>query len=90
MGDRDLLKPLLERKGVIHFGRVCMKPGKPLTFATLDVEETGRKLLVFGLPGSYLLHSPRTCIASSQHRPRNLGLSQCCAYSYTSSTNPPP
>eukprot|EP00877_Chromochloris_zofingiensis_P014371 jgi/Chrzof1/9188/Cz03g39060.t1 len=52
MGDRDLLKPLLERKGVIHFGRVCMKPGKPLTFATLDVEETGRKLLVFGLPGN--------------------------------------
>eukprot|EP00878_Enallax_costatus_P031872 GHUV01034930.1.p1 GENE.GHUV01034930.1~~GHUV01034930.1.p1 ORF type:complete len:185 (+),score=66.12 GHUV01034930.1:387-941(+) len=51
MGDRDLLKPLLERKGQVHFGRVCMKPGKPLTFATLDLQD-GRKLLVFGLPGN--------------------------------------
>lgn len=50
MGDRDLLKPLLERKGEVHFGRVLMKPGKPLTFATLELQD-GRKLLVFGLPG---------------------------------------
>ncbi|GBF97329.1 hypothetical protein Rsub_10020 [Raphidocelis subcapitata] len=35
MGDRDLIKPLLARDGEVHFGRVCMKPGKPLTFATL-------------------------------------------------------
>jgi gephyrin len=35
MGDRDLIKPLLARDGSVHFGRVCMKPGKPLTFATL-------------------------------------------------------
>ncbi|MEW5308598.1 MAG: hypothetical protein WDW38_000543 [Sanguina aurantia] len=52
MGDRDLLKPLLERRGVIHFGRVLMKPGKPLTFATLEVGDSGRKMLVFGLPGN--------------------------------------
>eukprot|EP00879_Flechtneria_rotunda_P017955 GHRR01018819.1.p1 GENE.GHRR01018819.1~~GHRR01018819.1.p1 ORF type:complete len:307 (+),score=96.07 GHRR01018819.1:355-1275(+) len=52
MGDRDLLKPLLEAKGQVHFGRVLMKPGKPLTFATLDLSESGRKLLVFGLPGN--------------------------------------
>lgn len=51
MGDRDLLKPLLERKGQVHFGRVLMKPGKPLTFATLELPG-GRKLLVFGLPGN--------------------------------------
>lgn len=37
MGDKDLIKPLLERSGVVHFGRVLMKPGKPLTFATLDL-----------------------------------------------------
>uniref|UniRef100_A0A7S0UQY7 Molybdopterin biosynthesis protein CNX1 n=1 Tax=Polytomella parva TaxID=51329 RepID=A0A7S0UQY7_9CHLO len=36
MGDRDLVKPLLERNGVVHYGRVLMKPGKPLTFATLS------------------------------------------------------
>lgn len=52
MGDRDLIKPLLERQGTIHFGRVLMKPGKPLTFATLALKEQGRSmLLVFGLPG---------------------------------------
>jgi gephyrin len=51
MGDRDLLKPLLERKGQVHFGRVLMKPGKPLTFATLELPGSSRKLLVFGLPG---------------------------------------
>lgn len=51
MGDRDLLKPLLERKGAVHFGRVLMKPGKPLTFATLDLPDARGKLLVFGLPG---------------------------------------
>lgn len=51
MGDRDLLKPLLERKGQVHFGRVLMKPGKPLTFATLELPDSNRKLLVFGLPG---------------------------------------
>jgi molybdopterin molybdotransferase len=45
MGKRDLVKPLLEGLGTIHFGRVAQKPGKPLTFATVE----GR--LVFGLPG---------------------------------------
>lgn len=36
MGDKDFVKPLLERHAMVHFGRVRMKPGKPLTFATLD------------------------------------------------------
>jgi len=45
MGTRDLIKPLLESIGTIHFGRVNFKPGKPLTFASV-----GSKL-VFGLPG---------------------------------------
>jgi molybdopterin molybdotransferase len=45
MGTRDLIKPLLETLGTIHFGRVNFKPGKPLTFASV-----GSKL-VFGLPG---------------------------------------
>lgn len=51
MGDRDLVKPLLEKRGRIFFGRVLMKPGKPLTFATVDKPD-GTKLLVFGLPGN--------------------------------------
>ncbi|HEX2923594.1 MAG TPA: gephyrin-like molybdotransferase Glp [Chloroflexota bacterium] len=45
MGVRDLVKGILEGMGTIHFGRVSMKPGKPLTFATV-----GEKY-AFGLPG---------------------------------------
>lgn len=52
MGDTDLVKPLLERLGTVHFGRVLMKPGKPLTFATLTVPADGRRVLFFGLPGA--------------------------------------
>ena len=50
MGDMDLIKPLLEGKGTIHIGRLFMKPGKPLTFAT--IESNGAIKLVFGLPGN--------------------------------------
>lgn len=50
MGDLDLIKPLLERKGAVHFGRIRMKPGKPVTFATAEV--AGRTRLIFGLPGN--------------------------------------
>eukprot|EP00850_Spirogloea_muscicola_P010666 SM000063S20056 [mRNA] locus=s63:504577:509104:- [translate_table: standard] len=58
MGDRDLVKPLLEARGQVHFGRVMMKPGKPLTFATVTLEPDhprvgkSKPLLVFGLPGN--------------------------------------
>ena len=45
MGDLDLIKPILETHGQVHFGRVNMKPGKPLTFATM----AGKP--VFALPG---------------------------------------
>jgi molybdopterin biosynthesis enzyme len=45
MGVRDLVKGILEEFGTIHFGRIAMKPGKPLTFATVDGKTA------FGLPG---------------------------------------
>ncbi|MCC7355845.1 MAG: molybdopterin molybdotransferase MoeA, partial [Anaerolineae bacterium] len=45
MGQLDLLKPLLEAWGTVHVGRIRMKPGKPLTFATV------RGKSVFALPG---------------------------------------
>jgi molybdopterin molybdotransferase len=45
MGTRDLIKPLLEDLGTVHFGRVNFKPGKPLTFASVGERK------VFGLPG---------------------------------------
>jgi len=50
MGNLDFIKPLLERAGTVHFGRLRMKPGKPCTFATVDVG--GKRRLVFGLPGN--------------------------------------
>lgn len=50
MGELDLIKPILERAGKVHFGRIRMKPGKPLTFATVTV--AGQQKLVFGLPGN--------------------------------------
>jgi len=50
MGEFDLLKPILESIGKVHFGRILMKPGKPCTFATVLVQ--GKKRFVFGLPGN--------------------------------------
>jgi gephyrin len=50
MGDLDLIKPLLEQIGVVHFGRLRMKPGKPCSFATAAVD--GQTRLIFGLPGN--------------------------------------
>ena len=47
MGERDLVRPELERRGVAWaFWGVAQRPGKPLAFGTLD----GRP--VFGLPGN--------------------------------------
>ena len=50
MGSADLVKPLLQELGRIHFGRLNMKPGKPTTFATLDKTD-GTQCFFFGLPG---------------------------------------
>ncbi len=54
MGNLDFIKPLLEQAGTVHFGRLRMKPGKPVTFATVPVEGPveGRQRLVLGLPGN--------------------------------------
>jgi len=46
VGTRDLIKPILESLGTVHFGRIALRPGKPLTFATSGAR------LVFGLPGN--------------------------------------
>ena len=45
MGQLDLVKPYLAERGKIHFGRVRAKPGKPITFATLE------GVPVFAMPG---------------------------------------
>ena len=46
VGDRDVVKLLFDEIAQIHFNRVFMKPGKPLTFATSG------DLVIFGLPGN--------------------------------------
>ena len=46
VGDRDVVKLLLGETADVHFRRLFMKPGKPLTFATAG------DLLIFGLPGN--------------------------------------
>ncbi|MGQ9500519.1 MAG: molybdopterin molybdotransferase MoeA [Anaerolineae bacterium] len=45
MGELDLIKPYLAARGTIHFGRVRARPGKPVTFATVD------NVPVFAMPG---------------------------------------
>ena len=51
MGTKDLVKPVLEELGTVHFGRVAIKPGKPLTYATI-ARADGSLCHVFGLPGN--------------------------------------
>ena len=46
VGDRDFVKPALERLGRLDLWRVAMKPGKPLAFGSIG------KTLFFGLPGN--------------------------------------
>ncbi len=45
MGQLDLVKPYLASRGVVHFGRVNTKPGKPVTFAMVDSKPC------FAMPG---------------------------------------
>jgi len=45
MGQLDLVKPYLASRGQVHFGRVNTRPGKPVTFATVEGKPC------FALPG---------------------------------------
>ena len=51
MGTKDLVKPVLAELGTTHFGRVAIKPGKPLTYATLP-RPNGTVCHMIGLPGN--------------------------------------
>lgn len=47
VGQFDYVAEAMKQAGLkIHFDRVCVKPGKPMTFASLDEN------IVFGLPGN--------------------------------------
>ncbi len=46
VGDRDYVKPALEKLGRLDLWKVAMKPGKPLAFGSIG------ETLFFGLPGN--------------------------------------
>ncbi|MBA4783239.1 MAG: molybdopterin molybdotransferase MoeA [Rhizobiales bacterium] len=47
VGDHDLIKPALARKGItLDFWKISMRPGKPLMFGALD------RMLMLGMPGN--------------------------------------
>ncbi len=51
VGDYDFVdQALQDLGGTIHFQKVAVKPGKPLTFATF--ERSSKRVLYFGLPGN--------------------------------------
>ncbi|KAI9145814.1 MoaB/Mog domain-containing protein [Paraphysoderma sedebokerense] len=61
MGEKDFMKDILVRNlgATIHFGRVKMKPGKPITFATVPANQdptnhtlTLKEKFLFCLPGN--------------------------------------
>ncbi len=68
MGELDFVKPMLSKLGKVHYGRLNMKPGKPTTFATINIDVPKdaltqldddyratvlrKKTLFFALPGN--------------------------------------
>ncbi|MEA1889913.1 MAG: gephyrin-like molybdotransferase Glp [Pseudomonadota bacterium] len=46
VGEADYIKPILEQTGEIHFWKIAMKPGRPLTHGRIG------NSLFFGLPGN--------------------------------------
>jgi molybdopterin molybdotransferase len=56
VGDRDLVKPALEARGVaLDFWKVAVRPGKPMLFGRLDAQR------VLGLPGN-----PLSCLIAAR------------------------
>jgi molybdopterin molybdotransferase len=53
VGDYDYVDRILAELGAeIHIRAVAVRPGKPLTVATLESPSTSRRVLYFGLPGN--------------------------------------
>lgn len=51
MGSKDYVKDVIrDIGGIIHFGRVNIKPGKPAAYATLMKD--GKRKFIFALPGN--------------------------------------
>lgn len=50
VGEADFIKPTLKALGDTHFWKIGMKPGRPLTFGTLN--KSKNNAWFFGLPGN--------------------------------------
>jgi molybdopterin molybdotransferase len=50
LGDYDVVKEVLAKRGKIELWTVCMKPGKPAAFGTITIGD--KKILHLGLPGN--------------------------------------
>jgi molybdenum cofactor synthesis domain-containing protein len=67
VGERDFVRPICEELGQVHFDLVHVKPGKPLTFATIPRHHQQQQisttpnnpLFVFALPGN-----PVSCLVT--------------------------
>jgi len=78
MGNKDLVKAEIAARGSVHFGRVLMKPGKPLTFATAPGSSNGREKMMIALPGNpvssyvcfHLVVEPAIRALAGHRRPR--------------------
>jgi len=56
VGDRDLVRPVLEARGMaLNFWKIAMRPGKPMLFGRLD------GMRVLGLPGN-----PNSCLITAR------------------------
>jgi molybdopterin biosynthesis enzyme len=86
MGTRDHVKDVIHHMGgKIHFGRVNIKPGKPVAFASMLVDDKHK--FVFSLPGNpvsafvtslvmvnpFLKHGPESFLSSQKQLAEHLG-----------------
>ncbi len=51
VGDYDLVKDVMERRGCIHFWGLAVKPGRPLVFGEYPKPAGSGSVFFFGLPG---------------------------------------
>ncbi|ONK72484.1 uncharacterized protein A4U43_C04F19910 [Asparagus officinalis] len=97
MGDRDFVKPNLEKRGMIHFEKINMKPGKPLTFAQIRNDKGSKTILAFGLPGNpvscsvcfHLFAVPTIRHLSGWSNPHHQRVHACIANSIKTDPNRP-
>ena len=81
VGEADYIKPILEKTGQIHFWKIAMKPGRPLTHGRIG------NSLFFGLPGNpvavmvtfYQFVQPALEYLASAHYSQPLTLMASCS-----------